>query len=123
MRYKAGSKTASTVVEQLKKDLKEMEAKPMPSHNHAQSDIADLPAILAAKQNAITPSTHIADALTDAPTDAPTNLNGLLITVLTTQVNGTNQRQNDIDTKYNQLAAKFNLLLDRLEAGGILLAS
>lgn len=57
------------------------------------------------------PGAHIGDAATNAPT----NLNVLttLLGTLTGEVNATNAKQND-------LATKFNTLLDRLEAAGIL---
>jgi len=68
------------------------------------------------------PGAHINDAATNAATNAPTNLNVLttLLGTLTGEVNATNQKQNDLATKFNDLGGKFNTLLDRLEAKTIL---
>jgi hypothetical protein len=56
-----------------------------------------------------------AESINDAATNAPTDLNVLttLLGTLTGEVNATNSKQND-------LASKFNSLLDRLESQGIL---
>lgn len=57
---------------------------------------------------------HIADAATNAPTNL--NVITTLLGTLTGEVNATNTKQND-------LATKFNTLLDRLEASGLLASS
>lgn len=62
----------------------------------------------------LTPRAHIADAATNAPT----NLN-----VVTTLLGALVGQVNDTNTKQNDLAAKFNTLLDRLEAAGLLATS
>lgn len=73
----------------------------------------------------ITPQTHIADADTDAPDDAITNYNVVttLLGALTSAVNAANAKQNTIATNLNDLAEKYNTLLDRLEANSLLAAS
>lgn len=76
------------------------------------SDINGLISAMAGKHPSIATGAHI----NAAPADAPTNLTGLLITVLTDQLNSTNTKQNDI-------ATKLNTLLSRLEAQGLLSAT
>lgn len=61
-----------------------------------------------------TQGAHIADCATDAPTNL--NVITTLLGTLTSQVNSTNAKQNDI-------ATKLNLVLDRLEGLGLLAAS
>lgn len=67
------------------------------------------------------PGAHITDGATNAANNNATNYNivsGLL--GVANGLNAGNANQNDLADKYNALATKFNTLLDRLEARGIL---
>lgn len=92
------------------------------AHTHAQSDITGLAASLAAKQDDITPGSHINNAATDAATDAATNAatnattnaSASSVTILGISV-PTNasyvalvDAYNDLATKYNDAAGKYN---------------